>query len=289
MSLLPSGFEDRFATLKVAVSGDGHLLKVMIIFFGTGQKVEKYPDTNETVVTFQKKAWIDGTGQKEFLKRVLKPYLHGIRARLGLNDKAEVLLTNENVKPHHDWEARRFGHEQLCMLNLNTPPNLTHCIQLIDDCVGDRFRSDVLIIINDAIDENNQGHWTPMMKRQLIQRAVLETVQNWRTSESRIKLMRGAAARTGLAMEVSGRIPADRTADGADPSSLPWSLNRDLKPVRFPADYPLSLVNPKHRNANDFEIFLPFLPRGAVAFIPGADSLPNPENGELDEDSDEID
>lgn len=273
---MPAGFEDRFATIKVAVSADGFLLAVHIIFFGTGKKVEKYVDSDKVVVTFQKKAWIDGPGQKEWFKRVLKPYLRDVKAKLSLDPATEALLVNDNVKPHHYWEARRYAYEQLCTLNMNTPPNLTIAIQAIDDQIGNLVRRDAEEIINDAIDEDPQKKWMPKEKRCLFVKAYTTVVANWRSSESRRALIRGSVTRTGLAMEVSGRVPAERTKDGLDPDKLVYSLNPGLRPVRFPADYPRSLADLQHPSANDFTPFTPFTPRGTVAYVPGADAPPSP-------------
>lgn len=273
----PAGFGDRFATAKFSMlATQDHpkfkgLLPVQLIFFGTGKKVEKYADNEYVVVTWQKKAWIDGDGEKQWYKRVLLPYVKEMRELHGKD--MEILVLKDNVKPHHDWEARRYAHDAASVLLVNTPPNTTHVIQGIDDYIGQGLRNDFLQHVNDAIyDAGADKKWTPAAKRELFVASMTKAVQLWRADPHRQGLLHGSAQRTGLAVEVGGLVDPLRTKDPFE--IVPKSHNEGLIPVRFPKDYPASLMDESHASYLDFVPFTPFQPKGTVLYVPGAEAPP---------------
>jgi hypothetical protein len=96
--------------MVLGVAASGRLLKVVLIFKGQGIQVppaeaQVYSGLGDVIVLWQKKAWIDSTGEKAVMKRMIKPYVDEVNAELGY--RAEFLLT-EDRGPGHDDSSARF-------------------------------------------------------------------------------------------------------------------------------------------------------------------------------------
>jgi hypothetical protein len=259
-----AGVGDRIATMIVAVTGDGVLLKVTLIFHGSGKRVEHYPENDKVFVDWSAKAWITGEGQLRFYRNVIKPYA---TLREAIRGKRDILLVQDNVRPHHNLESLVWARQHCSLLSVNLPPNTTHCLQVIDDGIGQMFRLDVLEKINEALEEKGaDAKWGAAEKRKLVVRAVTETVVAWRGSVARKEQMVGAATRCGMSLNVGGHIPSARTAGNVDPATIERSLNPKLRPVRFPVDFGASVSDPQHECYNDVKPFAPFFPKGQVPY-----------------------
>lgn len=267
----PDGFGSRFATADLCVSADGYLLPVMLIFYGTGQRVEKYVDNLDCVVVhYQKKAWKDGTGELHFYRHVFLPHVTA-------NDLKDTLMMHDNLKSHFNHTALRYAHQYCFMLSLNPPPHSTPYLQAIDDNIGRLIRLDIEVLLMAAIDEKGPAYkWTTKEKRALFVAATVATVQLWRTDARKVQLLKNAVARTGLAIEVSGHVPMERTAEQVDPTTLERSTNSRLQPVRFPADFGSSILDSAHPEHGQATPFAPFQPRGTVPFDAAQPDAPTP-------------
>lgn len=272
----PTGFGDRFATLDLAVTADGVMLVPMLIFHGTGARVESYDASEGCVVVYQAKAWKDAAMEMKWYRLVLKPYRETLQAR-GNGFGEEMLVTHDNVGAHHNIDALRYAHQQCGALSLNSPPNVTHVAQLIDDNIGKMFRDGMNVIINAALDTNGASYkWTAKEKRALVVAAAREMYGAWTSDSFKIQLLRNAALRTGLAISVEGLVPAERTTHNVEPGSLIRTTNAAVRPTRFPVDFGLSFTDPSHAGYEECVSFVPFVPRGVVAYDPLIPNRPAP-------------
>ncbi len=272
----PAGFGDRFATLDLAVTADGVMLVPMIIFHGTGARVESYDATEGCVVVYQVKAWKDAAMEMKWYRLVLKPYRETLQAR-GNGSGEEILVSHDNVGAHHNIDALRYAHQHCGALSLNSPPNVTHVAQLIDDNIGKMFRNGMNVIINAALDAKGASYkWTAKEKRSLVVSAAREMYRVWTTDPLKIQLLCNAALRTGLAISVEGLVPAERTANNVDPGSLIRTINTAVRPTRFPEDFGLSFTDPMHAAYGECVSFVPFVPKGVVAYDPLNPNRPTP-------------
>jgi hypothetical protein len=259
----PKGFEDRFCTMDLCVDGNGYLLAIAFIFFGSGKKVEHYNDSSEVVSWYQKKAWKDGSGEMEWYRRVLRPHL----LAKGLIEKG-FLLQHDNVKPHHDYRALQYASNVCKVLSINPPPDSTPYIQPIDDNIGNMVRADILEIVNGKIEAQCADYpWTPREKRKIFVDAGCETVLLWRHDERRLGLTQRAVIRCGLTFAVSGLVPLNRLAVGETPKII-GPRNVQLQPVRFLPGFGISTSDSTHAAYNDLIPFQPFLPKGTTRFDP---------------------
>lgn len=272
--VLPAGFGDRIATLDLAVSALGYLLKVMIIFHGTGKRVETYAENDEVHVTWQKKAWKDGPREIEWYRKILLPYKQALDAKLG--HKCEMLVQHDNVKMHHDYNALQYAFQHVDVLSLNPPPDSTPYLQPIDDSIGQRFRADVVEVIMEAIDVRTEP-WTLPEKRKLVFEATQASVRLWRTDPRRVEMIKGSVKRCGLDLTVGGRVPKGRAVGNVDPTTIAAVDNSKFRPVRFPVDFANSVFDPLHAEYNDFVPFQAHLPRGTMRFDSANPLQPLPE------------
>jgi hypothetical protein len=185
-----------------------------------------------------------------------------------LGENAEFLLQQDNVKPHHDWASLRYAHQYCNLLSINTPPNTTHVLQPVDDTIGQRFRADAVEIINEAIESKALNtKWLASEKRALFVDSITRTAIAWKSDPAKRNLIKASCDRCGLTIEVGGQIPASRTRYNMDPSQIAFSLNKHVRPVRFPVDYGRSLVDSSHSSFLDYKQFEPFAPKGTRPYV----------------------
>lgn len=275
-----SGFGDRIATMDLAVTADGYVLPVLLIFKGTGKQVEKYNQDGTVVVHFQPKAWKDGEGELLWYRRVAKPYLDLLCCELGIEEAnlVELLLQHDNVVMHHDFTALRWAHEHVRILSINPPPESTNYVQLIDDNIGKLFRADIEALVVAHMDEKGHDYkWKAHERRKLMVDSTAATVLEWRADLRKKQLLIAAATRTGLRFEVQGRVPVERTRGHVEPSTLLCTNNPGLQPVRFPLSFGASVSDPTHAAYSETVPFTPFMPKSGMRFDPDdadADSPP---------------
>jgi hypothetical protein len=262
-----AGHGDRIATVIVAVSASGKLLPFMLIFKGKGINVEKYEDVVGVHVSYQPKAWIDGMGELNYHRQVLLPYAQSLRAKYG--PRAEFLLQHDNVSAHHDLAALVYLKQHCNGLSLNSPPDATVYIQAVDDTLGHLMRADALAFMDDELDGKEGEVWSAQRKRALTVSSFAKVFHQWTTEDRKIKMIRAACVRTGLAMSVAGLVSQDRLAAAAELlSKSAKEANAKMVPVRFPKDFPESVFDILHPSYEDFVPHTPFKLRGAAPPVP---------------------
>ena len=159
--------------------------------------------------------------------------------------QTEFLLVEDNCGGHKNANAMRY-----CKLVCNTlkrflVPSTTNYGQLVDDGCGNLFRSQIYDLLDEYLDNfpwqtNPRGFLTASQKRQLLVPMIAKTAKEWNSSEVKKNIALGAAERTGLRMVID-------------------ELNSGLKPVRFPADFPASLVkeHPKYNEILPYKFATP--------------------------------
>lgn len=272
-----SGWGDRIATMVLTISADGTLVSpVVLIFKGKGKQVNAeelraYALLPNTLILWQKKAWIDSEKEMEVMKRVIVPYAGQLQTEYGAN--TEVLLT-EDRGPGHDHVCAKvhcltspisprtvveFAKKNKVFIAM-TPSDTTWALQAIDDNVGKSFRSDVEVDLEENVlmtydfVSNPKGTMTLSDKRIAVAQAAQRTFIKWQSSTERKALILKSAIRTGLRMEIDSNYDIIRPVRYAA-LFLPSISYR----CSFPETFGLSIL-PAHPLSSFVKPYYPVVP-----------------------------